>query len=221
MKAYKGFTKDMKCRDFQFEEGKTYEEDTASLCNSGFHACENPLDCMSYYAPNDSVYRSVELEGVSDEREKDSKVCAKRITVGARISIADMIKGAVRFVFEKVENRNSTTGDRAHAATTGYGAHAATTGDWAHAATTGDWAHAAATGDWAHAATTGKNSISVSLGIDGKAKASAGSWIVCAEYDNDLNLIAVRSEKVDGKIIKPDTWYSLKNGAFEEVKADA
>ena len=212
MKAYKGFTKDMKCRDFQFEEGKTYEEDTASLCNSGFHACENPLDCMSYYAPNDSVYRSVELEGVSDEREKDSKVCAKRITVGARISIADMIKGAVRFVFEKVENRNSTTGDRAHAATTGYGAHAATTGDWAHAA---------ATGDWAHAATTGKNSISVSLGIDGKAKASAGSWIVCAEYDNDLNLIAVRSEKVDGKIIKPDTWYSLKNGAFEEVKADA
>ena len=221
MKAYKGFTKDMKCRGFQFEEGKTYEEDTASLCKSGFPACENPLDVFSYYGPADSVYHEVELEDVAPRREEDSKVCAKRITVGAKLSIKDMIKASVLFVFEKAKEANKTTGDCAHAATTGARAHAATTGACAHAATTGNYAHAVTTGDYAHAATTGKNSISVSLGIDGKAKASAGSWIVCAEYDNDLNLIAVRSEKVDGKIIKPDTWYSLKNGAFEEVKADA
>ena len=248
MKAYKGFTKDMKCRGFQFEEGKTYEEDTASLCKSGFPACENPLDVFSYYGPADSVYHEVELEDVAPRREEDSKVCAKRITVGAKLSIKDMIKASVLFVFEKAKEANKTTGACAHAATTGTRAHAATTGDYAHAATTGtrahaattgacahaattgacahaattgNYAHAVTTGDYAHAATTGKNSISVSLGIDGKAKASAGSWIVCAEYDNDLNLIAVRSEKVDGKIIKPDTWYSLKNGAFEEVKADA
>ena len=46
MKAYKGFGKDLKCRDFQYEIGKEYTEESASLCNSGFHACEFPLDCF-------------------------------------------------------------------------------------------------------------------------------------------------------------------------------
>lgn len=53
MKMYKGFDKDLKCRDFQYEIGKTYEEPTADLCNSGFHACEYPLDVLTYYAPGD------------------------------------------------------------------------------------------------------------------------------------------------------------------------
>lgn len=68
MKAYKGFNKDMTCRGFQFEEGKTYHEKYADLCQSGFHACENPLDCFEYYAPGQSVYHEVELEDVSDQR---------------------------------------------------------------------------------------------------------------------------------------------------------
>lgn len=44
MKAYKGFDKNLKCRDFQYEIGKEYEEDSAELCERGFHACEHPLD---------------------------------------------------------------------------------------------------------------------------------------------------------------------------------
>ena len=88
MKAYKGFNKDMTCRGFQFEEGKTYETDKAELCRSGFHACENPLDCFGYYAPGSSVYHEVELDGVSDQREEDTKVCAKKITIGAKLDVA-------------------------------------------------------------------------------------------------------------------------------------
>lgn len=56
MIAYKGFNKDMTCRGFQFKEGEAYEEKYAELCESGFHACENPLDCLKYYTPNNSVY---------------------------------------------------------------------------------------------------------------------------------------------------------------------
>lgn len=46
MKAYKGFNKGLTCRGFQYEEGKTYEEQEAKLCKSGFHACENPIMCL-------------------------------------------------------------------------------------------------------------------------------------------------------------------------------
>lgn len=83
MKAYKGFNKDMTCRGFQFEEGKTYEhEGEVKLCESGFHACEDPLDIFGYYAPSGSEFHVVELEGVSDERKDDTKVAAKKITIG-------------------------------------------------------------------------------------------------------------------------------------------
>ena len=104
MKAYKGFNKDMTCRGFKFEEGKTYEEKEARLCEKGFHACLNPLDCMGYYFLNDSVYHEVELDGVSDERHaEDTKVAAKKITIGARLDIAGMVKGAIDFVFASVK----------------------------------------------------------------------------------------------------------------------
>ena len=65
MKAYKGFNKDMTCRGFQYEEGKTYElpeGEEAKLCETGFHACENPVMCLSYYDASKSVYHEVELE---------------------------------------------------------------------------------------------------------------------------------------------------------------
>ena len=53
VKAYKGFNKHMQCapngKIFQYEIGKEYKEDEANLCHCGFHACENPLDVLSYY----------------------------------------------------------------------------------------------------------------------------------------------------------------------------
>ena len=89
-KAYKAFNVDMKCKDFQYEEGKTYEfDDDPKLCKCGFHACLNIADIFNYYygeiGQNIIVYE-VELEGVSYKRNKyDSKVVAKKITIGKRI----------------------------------------------------------------------------------------------------------------------------------------
>ena len=84
MKAYKGFDKDLKCRDFQYKIGKTYtmmEGEPVKLCKRGFHACEKPLDCFGYYAPGLSRYCEVELADVSGERSGDSKRVAKTITI--------------------------------------------------------------------------------------------------------------------------------------------
>ena len=73
MKAYKGFTKNMTCHGgFQYEEGKSYHENNAKLCDHGFHACEYPLDCFNYFPPAKSVFCEVELDGITGERETAS-----------------------------------------------------------------------------------------------------------------------------------------------------
>ena len=88
-KAYKAFKGDMSCRGFQYEEGKTYEiKAEPKMCKQGFHACLNLKDVFNYYfgkIGKDIVVHEVELEDVSNERKYDSKVVAKKITIGKRI----------------------------------------------------------------------------------------------------------------------------------------
>ena len=218
IKAYKGFNKDMTCRGVQFKEGETYEEERAEVCKSGFHACENPIDCLSYYAPNESIYHEVELDGdVSRGDGKDSKIAASRIKIGAKIDFKGMIKASVDFVLERVK---ATTGDYAHSATTGDYAHSATNGDYAHSATTGDYAHSATTGYSAHSEVKGANTIAAALGADIKARGALGCWIVVSEWETKgiPVLIGVRAGKIDGVNLKPDTWYKLENGEFVEAE---
>ena len=109
MKAYKGFNKDMTCRGFQYEEGKEYTTDEAELCKSGFHACESPIDCLRYYPPATSEYHEVEIEDVTDERDSDdTKICGKKIKIGAKLSIAKLCE--LHFEFVKSHTINSEKG---------------------------------------------------------------------------------------------------------------
>ena len=198
MKAYKGFDENLKCRDFQYEIGKTYEEPTVELCEKGFHACEYPLDVFEYYAPgNMSRYCEVDLDDVSDKKSnKDSKRCGKKIAVKAEIGIAGLVKAAVKYTMEKAIPENSK-----------------------HA--TGDQGAAFATGDQGAASATATESVAAALGIDSKAKGALGCWIVIAEWESDEKFNWHRKDvqcfKVDGENIKSDTWYKLKNGELVEV----
>ena len=89
--AYKGFNADMTCRDFQYKEGETYVCEEAKLCECGFHACLNPLDCFIYYYGDDVVYHEVLLEDRSNEvNDGDSKVCGRKITIGRRLTLHEM-----------------------------------------------------------------------------------------------------------------------------------
>ena len=216
MKAYKGFDKDMKCRGFQYEEGHTYHEDNAKLCERGFHACEMPLDVLGYYPPGDgSIYREVELEGVGDERtSEDSKVCAETIKIGTEIGIPGLVKAQIEWV-------KNTIGfdDAIKKAVESPDEHA--TGDQGAASATGTRGAASATGTRGAASATGTDSVAMAAGKDGKVKGAIGCAIFAVErgdWDGETyHIIAVSAAIVDGEKIKADTWYTLKNGEFTEV----
>ena len=251
MKAYKGFNKDMTCQGFQYEEGKTYETDEAKMCESGFHACEDPLDCFSYYYPAESVYREVEIEDNGERQSNDTKVVGKKITIGAEISVPLIAKAHVEWIKEKITNEKveSNTGSRSVATNTGYWSAATNTGDWSAATNTGYQSAATNTGsrsvatntgsqsaatntgyrsvatntgDWSAASVKGKESVAIVTGYHSKVKGALGCAIVAAERGEwngeTYPLLAIKSGIVDGKKIKPDTWYTVKNGEWAEVK---
>ena len=243
MKAYKGFKKDMTCRGFQYKEGGEYETDRAEVCESGFHACENPLDCFAYYHPSEgSVFHEVELGGDIQRGDDDTKCAATKIKIGARLTLAGMIKAGLDFVFEKVKKSKTpaatsgdlstaaTSGDRSTAATSGYRSTAATSGylstaatsgylstaatsgDRSTAATSGDRSTAATSGDLSTAEVYGKESVAVVTGLDSMARGCVGSWLVLTERDDNWHILGVKAIRIDGKKYKPDTWYTLKGG---------
>jgi hypothetical protein len=93
--AYKGFNTDMTCRNFQYEEGKSYEiKGKIECCYCGFHACTNPLDIFYYYdgeIGKDIYIHEVYLSGdIDEDNEYDSKVCASKIEIGRRLTIKDI-----------------------------------------------------------------------------------------------------------------------------------
>lgn len=225
MKMYKGFDKYLKCSDFQYEIGKTYEEPTAELCEKGFHACEYPLDVFGYYAPGDmSRYCEVDLDDVSHKKSnEDSKRCGKKIAVKAEIGIAGLVKAAVDFVMENIkdENKEANTGNYSASTNTGFRSASTNTGDCSASTNTGNCSASTNTGDYSKADVSGKESVAAALGIESKAKGVLGCWLVLAEWAKDENYNWHRKDvqcfKVDGVTVKPDTWYKLKNGDLVEV----
>ena len=204
MIVYKGTDKDMKCRGFQFELGKEYEEAEAKLCNKGFHGCEYPLDVFAHYAPADSRFFVADLDGVTDEMESDdTKRVGTKIKLRAEIGIAGIVKAAVEYIKEKAESSKNQTGN------------------WSAATNTGDRSAATNTGNWSAATVDGKESIAIVTGVDSKASGAIGCWLVLTErggWNGDTFPIKeVRAVKVDGEIIKPGVFYKLENGEVVEA----
>ena len=241
MLMYKGFDKDLKCRDFQYEVGKEYTEEAAELCEKGFHACENPIDVFSYYPPAESRYAEVDLDDLTEEVGDDSKRCGKRIKVSAEIGIKGIIDAFLKFTLDRIDwehkkefntgyqSAATNTGDWSAATNTGNRSAATNTGDWSAATNTGNRSAATNTGnrsaatntgDWSAAEVSGKGSVAISTGYCGKVRGALGCAIVSVERDDNMNLVSICSEIVDGEHIKPDVWYMVKNGEFVEVEGE-
>ena len=174
MKAYKGFDKDLKCRGFQYEVGKEYEEGSAKLCKKGFHACENPLDTLRHYGPTDSRYCEVDVDDNGERNDADSKVCGKYIKIGAEIGLKGVINAGVRFVFDKCESATgeNASGESGNAAASGWRGNAAVSGWRGNAAASGEGGNAAASGWRGNAAASGESGNAAASGWRGNAAAS-------------------------------------------------
>ena len=221
---YKGFDKDLKCRGFQYEIGKEYECAAAVACETGFHACERPLDVFSYYPPASSRYCEVEQSGETNASSDDSKVASTKIKIGAEIGIPGLVKAQIEYVkahttMEYTDPKAATAG-YCGAATAGYSG-AATAGDWG-AATAGNWG-AATAGNWGYAlsggsSACGKNGVAVVRGTDPKAKGGIGAVLVLVKTADDGEIEILKTVKVDGENVKADTWYTVKGNRLAEVK---
>ena len=219
-KAFKGFNKDLTCRGFQYEEGKEFETERAECCEEGFHACEYPLDCLGYYSPNSSVYHEVELDGDIDERgDGDTKLCATKIKIGARLTIAGLVKAAIDFTMSRV-NKEAGSNER-----------------HGYASATGDYGASSATGYRGASSVSDPTGVAVAWGHEARAKGCLGAHLILSDWryigakysDGDYmypyrveswELAGAKMVIVDGEKIKADTYYRCINGEIVEVDED-
>lgn len=195
MKVYKATDKDMKCRGFQYELGKTAEvEGDIELCKNGLHACEMPLDVLGYYAPGGgSRYFEAELEDASSEKySNDTKRVGKKLTLSAEIGIPGLVKAQVEYVKAQCDFDDAI--NKADAENKNH-----------------------ATGESGAASATGKGCVAMTTGFYGSVMGDLGNAIVCVERKANGDIATILSGIVDGETLKPGAWYTVKNGKWTEV----
>ncbi|EAP5143307.1 hypothetical protein R4T87_000873 [Salmonella enterica] len=231
--TFKGFNKDLTCRDFQFAIGETFHHDgKVEACGSGFHACECPFDVFSYYPPAESRYAETISFGVIDrEEEGDTKIASASITIKSELTLPQFIQRGIEWIWSKIDksleqqimtgNRSAATntGYQSAATNTGYQSAATNTGYQSAATNTGYQSAATNTGYQSAAEVSGSQSVAASLGIKGKSRASEGGAIVLCYRDKNGELIHIRASKVGENGIMPNTWYQLnEDGEFVECE---
>ena len=197
VKSYKGFDKDLKCRGFQFEVGKEYEESGVKVCEHGFHACESPLNVFSYYPPATSRYCEVEQSG--ELKSKEDKTASSKIKIQAEIGIPGLVKAHIEYVksrctTEHTDPKLATAGSYG-AATAGYRGAATSRGS----------------------SSVGVNGVALARGNGCRVRGGEGAILVIAEENDDnFDIKEWKAFVVDGEKIKPDTWYKLVDGELVE-----
>ena len=220
MKGYKAFDKDMKCRGFQYEVGKEYGEPEAEICEKGFHFCENPLDVLSYYDLCESTFAEVEATGKTVGHDGNSKHATTKIKIKAKLDLAGFVKASVDFLLQKTKTPKGSGYD-AKLASSGYDAKLASSGYYAQLASSGDSAKLASSGYDAQLELNGEDSVGAAIGRGGRIKGKIGNWITLAEWKYDEGRyvpVCVKSARIDGKKLKEDTVYMLRDKKFTEVK---
>ena len=242
--AYKAFDEDWKCRGFQYVVGESYTHDGGvRVCGSGFHACLNPLDVLSYYDLTTSKFAAVELSGeISEGDEGCTKVASAEIHIKAELKLPDFIKAGINWVFEQCK-QDAASGNCSQLAASGDGSKLAASGNYSQLAASGNYSKLAASGDdsqlaasgddsklaasgnysklaasgkYSQLAASGDDCIVVSSGLGAKAKAGPGG-VIALPYRDKNNKPRISVGYV-GEDLKPDVFYGLDgDGNFMEV----
>ena len=222
IKSYKGFDKNLKCRDFQYEIGKEYEMDEEiKMCNRGFHACESPFEVFDHYSMIGSRFCEVEQDGNISKEDRGTKICSSKIKIKAELKLADMINLGVEWLKEITSPEKIKTSMKDNSS--GNNAQIGSSGNYAKIGSSGYYAQIGSSGDDAKIDSTGEGCVIMCAGINSVAKASKGSWITLSEWsysDKKQRYIpvCVKTEFVDGEKIKADTYYKLAGGVFKEIQ---
>ena len=170
---------------------------------------------------------SVELEPykflVEKERELELDLCLKEES-----STEHLREVCYSNKFEKIVNTQGNasivalTGDCSTGLALGIGSIVANTGDGGDSISFGRYTVAVNTGEYSSVSVEDPDSLAVVWGKDSMAKGCVGAYLVLTEWDTEIEgceyLCGTKMIQVDGKRIKADTYYELKNGEVVEVK---
>jgi hypothetical protein len=209
--SFKGFDKDLKCRGFAYEIGKTYEHSgSVEACSSGFHACEYPLHVLRYYPGNKSRFAVVEQGGTLARHEEDSKVASSRITIKGELDLTGLIKATIKFTMDRSTPADGGTSDKPNTAVkaegknqsataSGYYGAATASGNSGAATASGNSGAATASGYYGAATASGNSGAATASGYSGAATASGNYGAATASGNSGAAMSPGRNGKARGK----------------------
>ena len=105
MLVYKRMHRGQVCRGIQLHPGLNIER-KANCAANGWHAAEDPLDCLAYY-PNEkeSEYWLCEAAGDIDEDGNDSKISCTHLTLVKKLTLEEFVLHAIAYMLRYPERR--------------------------------------------------------------------------------------------------------------------
>ena len=175
VKGYKAFDKGMKCKDKQYEENTTYEENGDEICEAGvMHFCENPFDVLNYYPlvdENGDISDFADVEAVGDIYKRKDKTATNKLHIGAKLGLKGFIKACVDFTIEKTRvepikdnDTDNNNNNSAKIGSSGYSAQIGSSGDYAQIGSSG---YSAQIGSSGYSAQIGSSGYSAKIGSSG------------------------------------------------------
>jgi len=223
--AFKGFDKEMKCRGYQFEIGKTYHHDgEVKACISGFHSCENPLDVLNYYSliSDDgqlNKFAIIKASGSISRHGDDTKIASATLTIEAELKLPELVKSAIKWIADACTTTEpAASGNYSKLAASGYSSQLAASGYSSKLAASGNSSKLAASGNYIQLAASGNSSIAVSAAPNCTASAGKNGCIALTRWVESEKRYRVSVAYVGENGIEENVFYKL-NDVGEFVKA--
>ena len=208
-KGYKAFKPGLICKDKQYQENTTFEEEGAEdICLPGMmHYCNNPFDCLNYYplVNEDGKFSDfAEVKALGNIVRGDDKSATNKLHIGAKLGLKGFIKAAIDFTIEKttfetsrtLEDISSNDEDSAQIGSSGYSAKIGSSGNSAQIGSSGDSAQIGSSGN---SAQIGSSGYSAQIGSSGNY-AHIGSSGNSAQIGSSGNSAQIGSSGDSAKI---------------------